>query len=95
MCVCAKLKKSWYGLQDASAMWQSGCSELLRKHGFRKGVSCASVFYHPGTGAAALVHGDDFAASGDHAAVQAFDAMLAEKYTFTRLAKVGFEAHDD
>ena len=93
--VCARLKKSWYGLQDASAIWQGDYSDLLQQHGFKKGVSCASVFFRPETGARSLVHGDDFAVLGDDEDIQAFDAMLAERYAFTRLAKLGFEARDD
>ena len=35
--VCAKLKKSWYGLQDASSIWQADYTEFMEEFALKKG----------------------------------------------------------
>ena len=42
--VCGLLKKSWYGVQDASRIWQGDYTQLLTEAGFKVGVSNAAVF---------------------------------------------------
>ena len=93
--VVAVLKKSWYGLQDASSIWQSDYTALLEEHGFACGRSNAALFYDPATDCKVLVHGDDFAALGDQKAVDAFEAMLKSKYECKKMANLGFEEGDD
>ena len=41
---CGLLLKSWYGTQDASAIWQAGYSELLKENQFTTGLANAAVF---------------------------------------------------
>ena len=46
--VVGLLKKSWYGLQDASQNWQGDYTDLIIKEGeFKVGKSSIAIFYRP------------------------------------------------
>ena len=90
----AKLKKSWYGLQDATNIWQEDHGSLLFDHGHQSGKSNEAVFVCPDDDSRTIDHGDDFAVFGDDESVNSFERML-KSYTFQRLAGLGFEEGDD
>ena len=60
-----RLRLSLYGTRDAAANWQRCVSEHLVSIGFRPGRSNPCVFWHPEREIRALVHGDDYASTGD------------------------------
>ncbi len=49
------------------------------------------MFYHPGLDVRTLCRGDDFCVLGDDDAITEFEAMLAKKYSYKRLAILGFQ----
>ena len=93
--VVARLKKSWYGLQDASSLWQGDYSKLLVENGFAKGKSNGAVFYQEAQGCSLLVHGDGFLVLGDDTALETFEAMLGSRYSFKKLFRLGVDKEDD
>ena len=92
--VCAKLKRSWYGLQDACSIWQADY-RVDGGFAYEQGKSNSAIFYSPSEDSRALVHGDDLGVLGDQDAIDSFEAMLATKYEFKKLANLGFEPKDD
>lgn len=91
----AKLKKSWYGLQDASRIWQGDYTKLMEQHGHQRGRSNGALFYNVEQDARTLCHGDDFCVLADEDAIKDFEQMLTTKYTYKKLAVLGFESGDD
>ena len=61
---CALLKRTMYGTQDASAIWQGDYAELLLGSGFKHGSTNSYIFYQPEWGVRVLVHGDDIVQQG-------------------------------
>ena len=62
--MCGRLNYWLYGFRPAAAAWEKHDSELFEGQGFRRGVSCGVVFYHPGRDLSLAVHGDDFTFCG-------------------------------
>ena len=58
--VCGKLRYWLYGFRPAAAAWEKLYASKLEQSGFRRGVSCGVVFFHPERDIACVVHGDDF-----------------------------------
>ena len=64
---CAKLLWCLYGTRDVWGRWADTYSEaLVNNMGFVRGQSSPCVPYHPGNDLDLVVHGDDFAFSGEH-----------------------------
>ena len=57
--------------------------------------SNSAIFYNQSEDCRTLVHGDDVGVLGDQDAIDSFEAMLATKYEFKKLANLGFEQKDD
>ncbi|HJM58771.1 MAG TPA: Ty1/Copia family ribonuclease HI, partial [Planctomycetota bacterium] len=64
-------------------------STLLIKLGFRQGMSCPNVFYHPERRICCSVHGDDFASSGPADALDWFERAVGENYEITIGPRLG------
>ena len=45
--MCSVEKRCLYGTRDAPAIWEAFYTETLLRHGFRRGLASACVFYHP------------------------------------------------
>jgi len=60
-----QFKKTMYGTQDASHMWQEDYSNHLKKKHFHQGQAWTSVFRHDELDIKLLVHGDDFLVLAD------------------------------
>ena len=60
-----KLNLSLYGTRDAAANWQKCVAEHLVGIGFQQGLSNPCVFHHKARNVRTLVHGDDYASTGD------------------------------
>ena len=80
--MCALLQRTMYGTQDASHVWQSDYSELLKKHNFECGKAWTSVFWHKEKNIKLLVHGDDFLVLSDKAGQEYMQKVLQERYEF-------------
>ena len=93
--VVGRLKKSWYGLQDASHIWQGDYSGLLKDAGYAKGSSNGAIFYNEASDCRVLCHGDDFGVLGDQDAIDEFERVLRSKYEIKKLGNLGFEQGDD
>jgi hypothetical protein len=92
---CGLLLRSMYGTQDASCIWQEDYVELLTSGGYRRGISNGAVFFHPELDCRVTCHGDDFMVLGDDDAIASFEALIASRYQYKRLAILGFEPKDD
>ena len=88
---CAYLLKSWYGTQDASAIFQQDYTGHLEKHEFQRGVSNPAVFYNRDLDIRMLVHGDDFGALGDGDALDRMDEILRERYSLKVSGRLDFD----
>ena len=55
----------FYGTRDAAANWQKCVAEHLVGIGFQQGLSDPCVFHHKARNVRTLVHGDDYASTGD------------------------------
>lgn len=62
--ICGRLNYWLYGFRKAASAWEALYSSLLEGVGFKRGVSCGVVFYHPGRDVSLSVHGDDFTFCG-------------------------------
>ena len=82
-----------YGTQDASKIWQDTYKELLTARGFITGTSNAAVFKGQ-QGEKALVHGDDFMILASQASIDAFEAVLKEKFKLKKEWQIGFGEKD-
>ena len=85
---CGLLRKTMYGTQDASNIWQDDYTELLSSGGHRCGASDAAVFYDEEDDCRCLVHGDDFVVLGSQEAVDKFEKLLDSKYKYKKLANL-------
>ena len=57
--MCGKLKRWLYGFRPAAKAWENHYVEKLEEKGFRRGIGCGVVFYHPTRDLSLAVHGDD------------------------------------
>lgn len=89
------LRRSMYGTQDASNIWQSDYMELLTANGYERGKSNGAIVYNPQDDARGLVHGDDFAVLADEDALNRLEEILRSRYQLKRLAVLGPEDKDD
>ena len=62
---CAILKKTMYGTQDASHVWQEDYSNHVKRKHSHQGQAWTSVFRHDELDIKLLVHGDDFLVLAD------------------------------
>jgi hypothetical protein len=92
---CGLLKKSMYGTQDASNIWQDDYVGLLRDGGHKRGVSNGAIFYKEDTQTRSLVHGDDFFILGTQEDIDEYEKMLGSRYLYKKTANLGFEKTDD
>ena len=77
---CGLLKKSMYGTQDASAIWQRDYTAVLEADGHKPGKANPALFYNKNIDLRSLVHGDDFCALGDDEALDELEKTLRSKY---------------
>jgi len=89
--VCGLLKKSWYGVQDASRIWQGDYTQLLTDAGFKVGVSNAAVFYSKEENIRLIVHGDDFMALSDEKGLNKLEELLRSRYELKVTGKLSLE----
>ena len=68
--------------KNASHVWQSDYSELLKKHNFECRKAWTSVFWHKEKNIKLLVHGDDFLVLSDKAGQEYMQKVLQERYEF-------------
>jgi len=94
--MCAILKKTMYGTQDASHVWQADYSERLGKHKFQCGKAWTSVFRHEelNINIKLLVHGDDFLVLADKKGQEFMQKVLSERYEFRCDGRIGRHAGD-
>ena len=69
-----------YGTRDAGRIWEDTYTQVLRAHGFRVGASNPCVFYHAEKDITVVVHGDDFTALADDAALDWYESKLKESF---------------
>ena len=86
-----KLRLCLYGTRDAAKSWQETLSLHLESVGFKRGRGHPSVFHHPERGLKALVHGDDYVASGASKDIDWFKAELEKAYEI-QTQHIGFGA---
>ena len=91
---CARLVRTMYGTQDASAIWQETYTELLQKYNIQSGTAWPSIFYDRESDARFLVHGDDFVVLGDDEAQARIEKILAEKFEFRVDGSLGPDESD-
>ena len=75
-----KLRLCLYGTRDAAKSWQETLSAHLESVGFSRGRGHPSVFHHPERRIRALVHGDDYVASGASVDLEWFKSELEKAY---------------
>ena len=75
-----KLRLCLYGTRDAARSWQETLSLHLEGIGFKQGRGHPSVFHHPSRNIKALVHGDDYVASGSPEQLTWFKEELEKAY---------------
>ena len=86
---CAILKKTMYGTQDASHVWQEDYSNHLKRKRFHQGQAWTSVFRHDELDIKLLVHGDDFMVLADQEGQEYMHQVLKEKYEYKRDGEIG------
>ena len=69
-----------YGTRDAAKSWQETLSAHLVSVGFSRGRGHPSVFHHKERGIKAMVHGDDYVASGSSKSLEWFKTELEKAY---------------
>ena len=62
--MCGKLVHWLYGFRPAAAAWEKFYAEKFESKGFKRGLTCGVVFYHPELDVSMAVHGDDFTFCG-------------------------------
>ena len=67
---CAKLVQSMYGTRDAAANWEAAYTTFLEALSFQRGLSRPCVFHSSKKRIRLMVHGDDFFAIGNRAALE-------------------------
>ena len=77
---CARLLMSMYGTRDAALNWHEEYAETLRQAGYTRGIANPCLFYNAKQDVSVMVHGDDFLASGDGAAVESLSKVLSNAY---------------
>lgn len=73
---------SWnsaYGTRDAALIWQETVAAHLEGLGFKRGRSNPCVFHHADNMILTLVHGDDYASTGDERQLQWLKRELEKK----------------
>ena len=91
---CAILKKTMYGTQDASHVWQQDYSNHLIKNSFKQGQAWTSVFRHDELDIKLLVHGDDFLVLADKEGQEYMQKILKEKYEYRCDGEIGRNSGD-
>ena len=89
-----RLKLSLYGTRDAAANWQRCVADHLISLVFRQGLSNPCVFWHSRRGIRALVHGDDYASTGDLAQLDWPRQELEKKFD-VKTQVVGHSGRED
>ena len=75
---CWRLLKSMYGTRPAAQDWQHTVRTTLTSLGFQPGLSSANVFWHKKRDIWTMVHGDDFASSGELSDLRWLEGELAK-----------------
>ena len=86
---CARLNYCLYGTQDAAVCWEREYVSMLVENGFEQGISSPTVFLHRGRDLRVLVHGDDFFALGDDAALDFLEKCIAARYDYKKSGRLG------
>ena len=68
---------------------------MLIRHGFRQGVACPNLFYHPGRMIYTSVHGDDFTSTGPKSALDWFEETVKAEYEISVGPRLGPGKDDD
>ena len=91
------LKKSTYGTQDASHIWQKDYVTLMCsvQGSFARGRHNAALFVSYHWDVRVLAHGDDFVCLGDRPGLQHVVVLLKSKYSAKDLGTLRFEIEDD
>ena len=71
--MCALLKKSLYGTQDASAVWQHNYCKRFEAAGYTRGRSNGALLYNAEDDVCSMTHGDDFAVLGDDEGIDRYE----------------------
>ena len=85
----AILKKTMYGTQDASHMWQEGLFQPSEKETLPPGTAWTSVFRHGELDIKLLVHGGDFLVIVDQEGQEYMQQVLKEKYEYRCDGEIG------
>lgn len=89
---CLELKKTLYGLRQASYMWNKHLDTTLRSHNFKPLDADRCIYTHRDRGGEidciAAVHTDDGAIIGKKDIVEKAKAMLASHYTIKDFGKI-------
>ena len=85
----AILKKTMYGTQDASHVWQEDYSNHLKRKHFHQGQAWTSVFRHGELDIKLLVHGGDFLVIVDQEGQEYMQQVLKEKYEYRCDGEIG------
>ena len=93
--MCGKLRYWMYGCRKAGNRWESNYAGKLEGVGFKRGMSCGVVFYHPTRDIALVVHGDDFTFCGLEEDLRWIEGLMRGWYEIVVRGMVGGDATDD
>ena len=93
--MCARLNWCLYGTREAGRQWERCYTEVLVKAGFVRGRNSPVCFYHKARDISVVVHGDDFTALGEDAALDWFEELLASVFEIKIRGRLGGDDKDD
>ena len=86
---CGRLKRSLYFTTDAAANWEKAYCEFMVSSGFRRGIACPCLFYHPERNIWATVHGDDFTILATENNLDWFRKRIAQRFEVKFRGRIG------
>ena len=88
--LCGLLLRHMYGTQKAAEGWKCEYPRhLVEELGFRQGVACPCIFYHPTRDIVCTVHGEDFTAVAPCMQLDWYEAALEKKYELKKGWRLG------
>jgi hypothetical protein len=90
--MCGRLVMSMYGTRDAAMNWSAGCTQTLIADGYVQSNSNPCLFTHPDTKVMIMVHGDDFATTGEEYDAKWLGRRLKERFEIN-IHLIGKKAH--
>lgn len=89
------MRRWLYGMRPAGAAWEDEYSHKLEEMGFRKGRAAPTVFFREEDQVRCVVHGDDFAFSGEREVLEEVAKNMKKFYELKVRGILGDEAWDE